>query len=254
MVKLWWEGDIQCDTWYWRWARSKPPRWCLWRLWQSASTLTEPFRPAGIILCWCVSKSESSISKPSPGIGRIAQPPSKSSLLVRIWLPPWAPSHMWSPNWSDPKTAMMESMLTLQSKTSEHYSTKLKMQCSVWQYTMAHGGSSSIRVITECIYRMNNCTQWSDVFTTVLCSSSGFGMWIHISDLSMHRKPVLARRGPTEPFSVGKAMCGNVSWRTKWLSPVATATTIPNPAPEQRWSCCWVLVSPVSHHNSRKLS
>jgi len=47
------EGDMQRDAWYWRRARSKPPPGCLWRLWRSVSTLTEPFRPDGNVFCWC---------------------------------------------------------------------------------------------------------------------------------------------------------------------------------------------------------
>jgi len=58
MVKLRWEGDMQRDVWYWLRARSKPPPGCLWPLWRSVSTLTEPFRPDGIILCWCMSTGE----------------------------------------------------------------------------------------------------------------------------------------------------------------------------------------------------
>ena len=41
------------DPWYWRRAQSHPPPGCLWRLWRSASTLTEPFRLDGNVLCWC---------------------------------------------------------------------------------------------------------------------------------------------------------------------------------------------------------
>ena len=44
---------MQRDAWYWGRARSNPPPGCLWRLWRSASTLTEPFRPDGNIFCWC---------------------------------------------------------------------------------------------------------------------------------------------------------------------------------------------------------
>jgi len=43
-------------------------------------------------------KWESSISKPMLIVRRAALPPAMSSLLVLIWLPRWAPSHMWSPN------------------------------------------------------------------------------------------------------------------------------------------------------------
>ena len=107
------------------------------------------------------SKSESSISKPSLSVGRTALPPAKSSLPV-------PPSHMRSPNSWGPKTAVMGSILTLRSETSEHYSTIHKTQRTTWQYTAAHGSLSIIRVVTRRIYRMNNCTQWSSVFTMVL--------------------------------------------------------------------------------------
>ena len=46
------EGDMQCDAQYWRWVRSNPPPGCLWRLWQSVSTLTQLFRPDGNVFCW----------------------------------------------------------------------------------------------------------------------------------------------------------------------------------------------------------
>jgi len=46
------EGDIQLDAWYWRRARSNPPPECHWRLWRSASTLTQPVRPDGNVFCW----------------------------------------------------------------------------------------------------------------------------------------------------------------------------------------------------------
>jgi len=46
------EGDMQRDASYWRRARSSLPPGCLWQLWRSASTLTEPFRPDGNVFCW----------------------------------------------------------------------------------------------------------------------------------------------------------------------------------------------------------
>ena len=46
------EGDMQSDTWYWCRVLSNPPPGCLWRLWQSASTQTEPFRLDGNVFCW----------------------------------------------------------------------------------------------------------------------------------------------------------------------------------------------------------
>jgi len=59
---------------------------------------------------------------------------------------------------------------------------------------------------------------------------------MHISDVAIHRKPEQAQRAPTEWLGVGKAMPGEVLWRAEWASPVATATTIQNLAPELRWS------------------
>ena len=64
-------------------------------------------------IAFSASKSESSISKPSSSVERSVLPPAKSSLPVLIWLPPGAPSHLQSPNSWYPKTAMMESILTL---------------------------------------------------------------------------------------------------------------------------------------------
>jgi len=40
------------DAWTWHRPRSNPPPGCLWGLWQSASTLTEPFRPDRNVFCW----------------------------------------------------------------------------------------------------------------------------------------------------------------------------------------------------------
>jgi len=74
---------------------------------------------------------------------------------------------MRSPNSWDPKTAVMEGILTLWSKTSEHYNTIRKMECTAWQYSEACGSWSSRTVVRRHIYRMNNCTQWSSVFTLV---------------------------------------------------------------------------------------
>jgi len=42
---------------------------------------------------------------------------------------------------------------------------------------------------------------------------------MHISDVSMHRKPELARRGSTDGLGVGKATPGEVFWRAEWASP-----------------------------------
>jgi len=119
-------------------------------------------------ITFAASKSESSISKPSLSVGRTALLPAKSSLPGLIRLPPWAPTHMRSPNSWNPKTAMMDRILMLWSKTSEHYSTIRMSQCTKLQYAAARGSLSSIKVVTWRIYRMNNCTQWSSVFTTLL--------------------------------------------------------------------------------------
>jgi len=43
-----------------------------------------------------------------------------------------------------------------------------KMQCTAWQYRAACDSLSSIIVVTRCIDRMNNFTQWSCVSTMVL--------------------------------------------------------------------------------------
>ena len=74
-----------------------------------------------------------------------------------------------------------------------------------------------------------------------------------ISDLSMHRKPELARRVSTERLGVGNAMAGELSWHTKWVSPVATATTIENQTPKQEWSFRCVLGSPGAQHTTCKI-
>jgi len=123
---------------------------------------------AALSIAFSASKTENSISKPTLSIGRTVLPLAKSSLLVLIWLPPWASSQMQSPNSLDPKTAVMESILTLWWKTSENYLTTGKMQCTAWQYTAVSGRLSSIEVITICMYRMNTCRQWRSVFSMVL--------------------------------------------------------------------------------------
>jgi hypothetical protein len=73
---------------------------------------------------------------------------------------------------------------------------------------------------------------------------------MHISDLSMHRKPQLAQRGPTERLGVGKETPREMLWCTEWSSPVARATTIQYQAPERGWSFGLVLVSPGTHYNN----
>jgi len=59
---------------------------------------------------------------------------------------------------------------------------------------------------------------------------------MHILDMSMRRKPELARRGSTEQQGVCKATPGEALWRANWASPMSTATTIQNQAPKQGWS------------------
>jgi len=63
MVKQQSEGDMQCNAWYWGCARSNLPPGCLWRLWQSASILTELFRPDGNSFCGWISCSLSELVK-----------------------------------------------------------------------------------------------------------------------------------------------------------------------------------------------
>ena len=111
-------------------------------------------------------KGVNSTSTPSVSIGRIGLPPAKSSLPVLI--SPSALSHIWSPNLWHPKTTMMESILMLWSKTSEHYSTIGKKECTTWQYTAVRGSLSNIQVITRHIYWLNNGMQWSSIFTMIL--------------------------------------------------------------------------------------
>jgi hypothetical protein len=55
---------------------------------------------------------------------------------------------------------------------------------------------------------------------------------MHISDLSMHNKPELARRGPTESLGVGNSKRREMLWFAEWSSPVATAMTSENQPPE----------------------
>jgi len=119
-------------------------------------------------IAFSASKAESSISKLLLSIGRSALPPAKSNIMVLIWLPPWAPCHMRSPNYRDPKAAVRETILMLWSQTADHYSTISKTQLTVWQYTAARRSWLSICVVTQCIYQMNNCLQCSSLFTMAL--------------------------------------------------------------------------------------
>jgi len=113
-----------------------------------------------------------------------------SSLPVLLWLPNLAPSYMRSPNSRGPKAAVMKSILMLWSKTSEHYLTIHKTQCTAWQYTATRGSLSSIRVITRRIYQMNHCTQWSSVFTMVLRLN------LRVSMVHAYLRCINAQEGP----------------------------------------------------------
>jgi len=53
-VRLWSGGDMQCNVWYSRLARSNPPLGCLWQLWRSASTGTQPFHPDVYVFAYVV--------------------------------------------------------------------------------------------------------------------------------------------------------------------------------------------------------
>jgi len=57
-----------------------------------------------------------------------------------------------------------------------------------------------------------------------------------MSDVSMHRKQELAQRVSQKQQGVGNATPREEICRTEWASPVATALTIQNQAPEQGWS------------------
>jgi len=84
-------------------------------------------------------------------------------------------------------------------------------------------------------------------------SSWEFKRWIHISDALMNRKPELGQRGQTECQGVGKATAREALWCAEWSSPMATAMSMENQAPERRWSFGWVLVSPASNYNTWNL-
>jgi len=130
------------------------------------STTCHKYSPFSV--AFSAAKSEISGSKPSLSVGKTALLPAKSSLPALIWLPPSGSSCVRNPNSCDPKTAAMESILTLWSMTPEDYSTIPRMQRTAWQYAVARGRLSSIWVVMRRIYKMNNCTQWSTVFPMVL--------------------------------------------------------------------------------------
>ena len=73
---------------------------------------------------------------------------------------------------------------------------------------------------------------------------------MHISDVSMHRKPELVRRGSMERLGVSEVTPGEVFWHAEWVSPVATTTTIQKQAPKLGWSFRCILVSPGAPHNT----
>jgi len=81
-----------------------------------------------IRIAFLASEWERSICKPSHCVGRTVLTPAKCARPALSWLHPWSPSHMRSPNSWDLKTTVMESILTLWSRTSEHYSTLWKTQ------------------------------------------------------------------------------------------------------------------------------
>jgi len=120
------------------------------------------------------SISVSFISQHLLRVGRTVPPPAQSTLPALIWQPPWASSHNQSPNSWDPKTTAIESILTQRGKNSDHYSTICRTQCTAWHDIMARVSLLIVRVIITRIYRMNNCTQWSSVFTMVWT----FKLWI----------------------------------------------------------------------------
>jgi len=43
---------MQHNGLYWHWAQRNLPPGCLWRLWRSSSTLTQPFSPDSNVFCW----------------------------------------------------------------------------------------------------------------------------------------------------------------------------------------------------------
>jgi len=47
------EHDMESDAWYSHRVQSTLQPRCLWQLWWSACTMTQPFRPDGDDFCWC---------------------------------------------------------------------------------------------------------------------------------------------------------------------------------------------------------
>jgi len=76
--------------------------------------------------------------------------------------------YMWSPDSWDSTASVMESILTVWSKTSQHYLTILKIQYTAWQYTMSRGSLSIIRLVTQCLYSIHYNAPWRSVITVVL--------------------------------------------------------------------------------------
>jgi len=88
------EGNMQRDAWYRGRARIDPPPGCLWQLWRSAFTPTEPFRPDGNIFCWC---SEPAMFTPvypwEPVSGRCRRCSLLACLVPGAYLTTWDAFH-----------------------------------------------------------------------------------------------------------------------------------------------------------------
>ena len=91
---------MQLDPWYWRRARSNPPPGCLWRLWQSAFTLTQPVRPDGNVFCWCRTTTENRCHRfwTHPHCGSFPT-------TLMMWIMTATIHLSWAVQWANPQSA-----------------------------------------------------------------------------------------------------------------------------------------------------
>jgi len=119
----------------------------------------------------------------------------------------------------------MESILALLSKTSEHYSTKGKMQHTAWQYSTAYGSLKRIRVVTRrisdeqlhtmelCIYHgimvQVECLEGEHISQIAQCTGSqswrGGDRWNACAWVKQHSGRFYG------------ALSGHLPWQLQWL-------------------------------------
>jgi hypothetical protein len=149
-------------------------------------------------------------------------------VLVLMWRPPCAPSQIRSPNFWYSETAVMYSILMLWSKSSEHYLITWRTEHAAWQYLIVRRRFSSLRALTTHIYEMNNCMQWSPVFTIVV--------WFQLRVWKVNtylkcvdvQKETAGAEGTDRMAAWGLSETGHMLYCTEWESSLSTARTMEN--------------------------